>query len=513
MIKNRRPGFFPLLLLLIFVFTLSSSPLAISFAQSQRITDGAETRSVSVTYENADFVFVVKGANDEYSVATTEKIRNPKVREGVNTAYTMLQENTEFKKMVEFYKESYRQRFEVQKAEFVKQIAEAEASVKPGKTPSRSVKAKINYAKTEMQKIDSQKIPPLTIIVGQDPNATTSCMQPWTLEYKDAGGKTVSVPASILMQQSTLEGIASNDEKLWSLVTLAHETGHVISDNTTGQRNVGSDYKDPNPYFVVDGAIANDSKVVEFVRKGDPMPAAHWFRKTTGSQTAFEEGFAEFTGSFFTSPNHDAYDIANDDFQATKMAYKVVMDSSEVKAELTWTEILKSPAELQNTEFFIAKVLHRVAMSYSDPYEGYRVIVKVKSNPDFIKSPNLETFLRIFARENPEAYAKFKIDANREIEALVLKQIRANNNRMNQVSELISGIRGTMFAAGDAGLAERAARDHLASAGAASTTSVQLTSKTAPASAVRTAKKPGKPTQSLKIDEVNRKLKSGSVTK
>ncbi|HNY10600.1 MAG TPA: hypothetical protein PKK26_03315 [Candidatus Wallbacteria bacterium] len=511
MIKDRRTGFSPLLLLLVLVFTLSSSPLSISYAESQRISDNAETQSVSVTFANDDFAFVIKGANNEYSIASTEKVRNPKVLAGVNTAYTMLQDNAEFKKMIEFYKESYRQRFEAQKAEFVKKIADAEASVKPGKSPSRSVKATINYAKTEIQKIDSQKIPPLTIIIGQNPNETTSCMQPWTLEYKDKNGKTVSVPASILMQQSTLEGIATNEEKLWNLITLAHETGHMISDNTTGLRNVSTNYKDSNPYFVIDGTIANDSKVVEFVSKGDPMPSSHWFRKTTNSQTAFEEGFAEFSGSFFTSPTHDAYGIADDDFQATKMGYKVIEDSVEVKAELTWTEILKSPTELQNTEFFIAKVLHRVAMSYADPYEGYRAIVKVKSNPDFIKSPCLETFLKIFARENPQAYAKFKEDTNKEIEALVIKQVRANNNRMTEVSELISGIRAFMFAAGDAGLAERTARDHIA--GVSSTAPVELTSKTAPAQAVRTSKKTGKPLQSLRINEMNLKLKSGSVTK
>jgi len=495
------------ILLLTMIFVLFPFASAELMAQTQRMAD-SETQSV--VFANDDFTFVVKDANGGFVVAGTDNVPNPKLLQGATTSYSMLGNNPEFKKMIEFYKKSYNKRFEVEKNFHRRILAEAEAGVKPGKTPSRSVKATIEYEKAAIQAIENRKVPPLVIVVGQNPNETTSCMQPWPLEYVDRAGNSVKVPASILLQQATLEGIASDDNKLWHLITLAHETGHMISDNTTGMNNVKTDYKDPNPHFIVDDMLKNDSKVVELMSKGDPMGGSHWFRKITNSQTAFEEGFAEFTGSFFSAPTHDAYGIADDDFQTTKTAYKVVKETDEVKAVLQfWTDILKTPDELQKTEFFVAKILHRVAMSYADPYEGFEAIVKVKSQPDFIKNPNFDTFMNIYARDNSEAYAKFVTDFNKEIDGLIAKQNKNNNNRINPISELLSNMRNFVFAAGNSGILEkeRMGQIHLPS----TTAAIELTAKSQLQSA-KAPKKSLKSGQTLKINEVNRKLKNSKLT-
>ena len=200
--------------------------------------------------------------------------------------------------------------------------------------------------------------------------------------------KTIESPGYIMLQYDEFVSMANENTKLEGLSVLAHETGHVISNNTTYLRNVNLDYKDRNPLFLVDENLRSDTQVVEFMKKGDPMPDSHWRAKVISSQAAFEEGFAEFTASFFLNSNHDGDNIADKDFQANKIGYRLSKGTNEVSATLEWSDTVKNTGELMDTEFFIAKILHRIAMSYDNPYDGYQNIVNIKSSDEFRKAGN-----------------------------------------------------------------------------------------------------------------------------
>lgn len=443
--NNSRRFLLVAILSLALVCVFSAAPFAAfaqggsSAAHSGRIGDSSSEVGVQPSFQTDDFVFLVKKENGEFEAAGPNNVTDRTLVSGMTAAARHLSENPEFRSMLDFYKKSHMMRYDERKAELAEKIKETEELLAKKKISSRTAKMEINLYNEELRKINEMKVPPLAIVVGRNPQEKTSYMLASPIEFRApaAAGdssrqapKAIEAPGYIMLQYEEFVNLASDRDRHDGLSVLAHETGHVISNNLTGMRNVTLDYKDRNPLFLVDESLRNDSAVVEFMRKGDPMPESHWRAKVINSQTAFEEGFAEFTAAFFTSAAHDGDGIADKDFLTNKIGYRLNKSTDEVSATLEWSDEVKNSDELMRTEFFIAKILNRIAMSYDDPYQAYKDIMEIKATDEFVKSPNLNVFMKLFAAKHPEAFEKFKAKFAGEIDA-----IEAENTRRIQTDE------------------------------------------------------------------------------
>ncbi|MEZ7890442.1 MAG: hypothetical protein QMC67_01715 [Candidatus Wallbacteria bacterium] len=394
-----------------------------------RISDNP-AQAAEKYFQNDDVTFLIKSSNGAYKVATSKNISNPVIKKGAEVAYNMFENNEQYRKMLQYYKDSYKSKLQEQKDSFLAKIAETDEKVKTGDISKYSAKSIKDYYQKEIEKLEKTKIPSLTLVLGQDPNETVSYMMPSRIEYKDKDGKDCEAPAYIMFQQEELEGCADDSKKIGNLVVLAHETGHSISFNATGSANITINYKDPNPLFVVDDQLKNDSRVVELMSKGDPFGNSHWYSKPIHPVTAFEEGFADFTGSFFNDAKFDTEKLGDKDFKVEKIGYKITIKDGKAAADYVWTENLKTEEELANTEFFIAKVLYRCAMAFDNPYDGYSAVLSIKTKAEFKSSPDIKTFLKIFADSYPEQYIKFRSGFNKEI-AQMTADANKNKSRYN----------------------------------------------------------------------------------
>ena len=439
-----------LMSLLVSIFIVCSSAFSFSAlaqdsgADAKRISDSSSSEiSVQPSFQTDDFVFLVKKENGGFEAANANNVKDRVLMNGMTVAARHLADNPEFKTMLDFYKKSHSMRFDGRRKELNDKIKETEALLAKKKISKREAAADLKLYNQELKKINEVKVPPLAIVVGRNPQEKTSYMLASPIEFNapsqsgagtsrpaSAGGESVEAPGYIMLQYEEFVSLASEKDRQDGLSVLAHETGHVISNNITGMRNITLDYRDRNPLFLVDENLRNDSAVVEFMKKGDPMPDSHWRAKVINSQTAFEEGFAEFTAAFFLSAAHDGNNIADKDFLTSKIGYRVNKTTAEVSATLEWSDVFKNSSELLSTEFFIAKILQRIAVSYDDPNAAYQDIMNVKATDEFLKSPNLNNFIKIYAAKHPEAFEKFKVKFAEEINS-----IETENTRRIQTDE------------------------------------------------------------------------------
>ncbi len=499
------------LVLSVFLIILQA-PLFTASAQEQgepkRIAESSEV-SVKPSFQTENFVFLVKKENGEFEAAGANNIKDPVVMQGMAAAAKHLGENPEFRAMLDFYKKSHEKRFDAKKKELNDKIKETEEMLAKRKISKSDARFDLNYYNNELKKISESKAPPLAIVVGRKPEEKTSYMMASPIEFSapsssaaKSGLKTIESPGYIMLQYDEFVSMANENTKLEGLSVLAHETGHVISNNTTYLRNINLDYKDRNPLFLVDENLRTDTQVVEFMKKGDPMPDSHWRAKVISSQAAFEEEFAEFTASFFLSPNHDGDNIADKDFQANKIGYRLSKGTNEVSATLEWSDTVKNTGELMDTEFFIAKLLHRIAMSYDNPYDGYQNIVNIKSSDEFRKSPNLNSFIKIFAANYPQDFERFKVKFTEEISAVNAESTRRiQTDERRKIAELLGNTSSLIISIGQSEIKDIPAAEPGA---ATSETAVKYT---------RTVKgKPGaSSSDNVKIKIMSEKIKSGNI--
>jgi len=361
----------------------------------------------AMVFQNSDVAFLVDASNGSCVVADTGNVRDASYLKGMSTLYEKLNSSAEFKKMVQFYKESYAIRIDNQKKDIVVKIAELENMPEA----ARQNKAIISYYRAELKKLDEKTVPPLTIYFDQGKERSSSHMVPEKIVYKDKNGNRVEAPNYIVYARYAIDYLNAADasENVKGLITLAHESGHVISNNTNGPAT--TNYRDNNANYVNSDRYKNIPEAAEIMKNGDPLPSAHWFGKVTNPDTAFEEGFAEFSGAFFSVSGHNADNIADGNFYMYRDAYYIEtpLFSSEKYAGCRGaTYQLKTTDELVSTEFFVAKMLYRVSKSFKDPNAGYEAIMKIKNGPEFAANKSFSTFVKIFAREYPQNYANFK---------------------------------------------------------------------------------------------------------
>lgn len=490
-------------------------------ARASRISDSGATTEAGlnsqISFQTDDFVFVVKSANGEYEAAGPDNIKDPVLLKGMSVAAQHLNEDPEFKKMLEFYKKSHAMRFEGRRKELNDKIKETEELLAKKKIRKNEAAMDIKYYNQELKKIDETPAPPLVIVAGTKPEEKTSYMLASPLEFKletrapgssRTDSKTIESPGYIMFQYEEFASLAEEKTRLGALSVLAHETGHAISNNTTGLRNVTLDYADKNPLFLVDEILKNDTAVVEFIKKGDPMPASHWHSKVINSQTAFEEGFAEFTAAFFISANHDGNNIADEDFKANKTGYRVIKGTNEVSASLEWSDVIKNTDELLDTEFFISKILYRIASSYDDPYQAYQDILDIKKGEEFIKTPDLSSFIKIFASKHPAEFEKFKVKLTDEINAIAVESTRRiQTDEKKKINELLSAVSSTIIGIGQAEI-----NNELAGAPGALDSATAATGEIS----VKYIRRPAvhgdsNTPESVKINVMSEKIRSGNI--
>jgi len=516
---------FAFLLVMLFAFTICMPMNALAAETNEGIrasriidADGsAETVLNSQTsFQTNDYVFLVKSQNGEYEAAGPANIKDPTLLKGMSVAAQHLSENAEFKKMLDFYKKSYSMRFEGRRKELNDKIKETETLLAERKISRNEAAMDIKYYNQELKKINETPAPPLAIAVGTKPEEKSSYMLASSLEFKlnpqtqdpsRAESKTIKSPGYIMLQYDVFASLAEEKTKLNGLSVLAHETGHAISNNTTNLRNIKLDYADKTPFFLVDETLKNDTAVVEFIKKGDPMPGSHWHSKVINSQTAFEEGFAEFNAAFFISANHDGNNIANEDFKVNKTGYRIIKGTDEVSASLEWSDVIKNTDELLNTEFFISKIIYRIALTYDDPYKAYQDILNIKASEEFIKTPDLSSFIKIFASNHPEEFKKFKERLIEEIENIIDESNRRiQTDEKKKINELLSAASSTIISIGQAKIKNEsaAAPADLNAAAATGEVSVKYTERPAVHS------NSGTP-ESVKIKVMSEKISSGSI--
>ncbi len=400
----------------------------------------------SAHLQTDDFVFLLKTENGGFEPAGINNIKDPALLEGVKAAANHLNDNLEFKSMLNFYKKSHTINSEKRKNELNDKIKNTQELLAKKEISKREAEADIKLYNHELKNIENIIPPPLAIIIGTNPAEKTSYMLASPFEFKlpaddsssDSASKIIKSPGYIMLQYEEITAIANEKTRSDGLSVLAHETGHAISNNTTGLRNITIDYKDPNPLFLVDENIKNDTDVIEFIKKGDPVPSSHWHEKVLNSQTAFEEGFAEFTAAFFISPTHNGNNIADDDFLTGKIGYRIKKGTDEISAVLEWSDEVKNTGELLNTEFFISKILYRIAMSYDDPYTAYNDIMTIKSSAEFKESPDLNRLIKLFASSRPAEFKKFTNNLTAEFTEIASKnQRRIQTEERKLTSELL----------------------------------------------------------------------------
>ncbi len=515
---------FVLFALIVFVICL---PLNLSAAESNegtrasRISDLAGTLEAGlnsqVLFQTDDFVLLVKSQNGEYEAAGPDNIKDPVLLKGMGVAAQHLSENAEFKKMLDFYKKSHAMRFDGRRKELNDKIKETEELLAKKKMSKNEAAMDIKCYKQELKKIDETPAPPLVIVAGTKPEEKTSYMLASPLEFKlktkvpgssRLDSKTIESPGHIVLQYEEFVSLAEEKTRLSGLSVLAHETGHAISNNTTDLRNIKLDYTDKNPLFLVDEVLKNDTAVVEFIKKGDPMPGSHWHSKVINSQTAFEEGFAEFTAAFFISANHDGNSIADEDFKANKTGYRVIKGTDEVSASLEWSDVIKNTDELLDTEFFISKIIYRIAASYDDPYQAYQDILNIKTGDEFIKTPDLSSFIKIFASSHPAEFEKFKVKLTGEINTIAVESTRRiQTDEKKKINELLSAVSSTIIGIGQAEINNESAGAPGAlnpETAATGEVSVKYTRRPAVHSDSNTP-------ESVKIKIMSEKIRSGSI--
>lgn len=465
-----------------------------------------EASATAETYfQNPDVAFVVETGNGDHVAASSKNIADPRVLAGVKAAYSRLNENPDFVKMVEFYKRSVEKRKDVDRKKISDKIVELQSELKKGNISKRMAKSQTEYFQQELKKISEIKAPPLTIVVGQDASKPTSYMMPAELKFTDKAGARVSTPCHIVLQMDEFLAMADDSKKIDGFVVLAHEAGHVISDNTTGIASVGGDYKDPDPLFLVDDAIKSDQKVRDFISKGDPMPASHWRNKVIHSNSAFEEGFAEFTAALFSQSESETASIKGSDFAAEKMGYRLSVQTDEVKATLEWTNITKKPEQVLNTEYFIAKMLYRVAGSFDSLDQGFSEIMDIKSTKAFKDSPNLLTFLVSYARRSPDNYLKFKKSFDEEVAKINVAAKATYYQGDDAPAALLAEVKNSVFAIGDSALFD--AGVSFAPGGGSSSSEVSITvTKNKPVKIF------GAPGSGVKLNEATGKIKNTRIS-
>ena len=490
-------------------------------ARASRISDSAGTSEAGlnsqILFQTDDFVFIIKSQNGEYEAAGPNNIKDPVLLKGMSVAAQHLNENPEFKKMLEFYKKSHAMRFEGRRKELNDKIKETEELLAKKKIRKNEAAMDIKYYNQELKKINETPAPPLVIVAGTKPEEKTSYMLASPLEFKlktqapassRIDSKTIESPGYIMLQYEEFASLAEEKTSLSGLSVLAHETGHAISNNTTNLRNIKLDYTDKNPLFLVEENLKNDTDVVEFIKKGDPMPGSHWHSKVINSQTAFEEGFAEFTAAFFINTNHDGNNIADEDFKANKTGYRVIKGTNEVSASLEWSDVIKNTDELLDTEFFISKIIYRIAASYDDHYQAYQDILNIKASDEFIKTPDLNSFIKIFASSHPAKFEKFKIKLTGEINTIAVESTRRiQTDEKKKINELLSAVSSTIIGIGQTEINN----ESVGSPGAlnpetAATGEVSVKYTIRPA-----VHKDYNTPESIKIKIMSEKIKSGSI--
>jgi|GEM_PF-4942933 len=404
----------------------------------------AQIQTQAQTFQTDDFVFLVKNSNQNYVIANSSNVTGNAKLKGVAAAFNMLNENLELKRMVNIYKNSYKMRFSKERQELSSKLSQLETDIASGKTSRMAARAQTNYLQEELRKLNEAKVPPLAFVVGDSKN-DVSYMSSGSLSFASAAGETIKVPGHIVLQAQEFENMADASKKIDGIIVLAHEAGHMISDNVTGQSNIITDYKEQNPTFLVDDSLKDDTRVVEFMKKGDPMAGSHWRSKVIASVTAFEEGFAEFTAAFFVSNKHDGDNISDNDFHTSKLGHRLNIVDGKVKATFEFSDMLKNPQELMCTEFFIAKLLNRIVMSFKDPYEGYLAILNVKNTDEFIKNPNMDSFIKLFAKRYPQEFSTFNIAFDKEINSLYNNNGRILSDEQQKIVALLKETKNSIL--------------------------------------------------------------------
>lgn len=371
----------------------------------------------ATVFQNSDVAFLIKSANGSFVVADTGNVRNPDYVKAMTVLYDKLGSNAEFRQMVGFYKDSYRLRVENEKKTIARNIADLESMT----LAAKENKPIISYYRAQLAALDSKKAPPLTVVF--DPatkDLALSHMVPEKIVYNDKNGRRVEAPNYIVYEKCAVDYLNNSDasESVKGIITFAHESGHIISNNTSGPATI--DYRDTGASYVKSDQYKDVPEAAAIMKKGDPLAGTHWNGKVTNPSAAFEEGFAEFSGAFFGSSGHDADNIADGNFYMYRDAYYIqpqFFSGEKYAGTHGATYQLKTTEELLSTEFFVAKMLYRVSKSFKDPNSGYAAIMRIKNSPEFAADRGFSNFVKIFARDYPQNYEYFRDSLKAEAEA------------------------------------------------------------------------------------------------
>ncbi|HOD42516.1 MAG TPA: hypothetical protein PKL57_18345, partial [Candidatus Wallbacteria bacterium] len=135
-------------------------------------------------------------------------------------------------------------------------------------------------------------------------------------------------------------------------------------------------------------------------------------------------------------------------------------------------------------------------------YDGYQNIVNIKSSDEFRKSPNLSSFIKIFAANYPQDFERFKVKFAEEINTVNAESTRRiQTDEKRKIAELLSNTSSLIISIGQSEIKDIPVAETSA---ATSETAVKYT---------RTVKgKPGASTaDSVKIKIMSEKIKGGNI--